>query len=131
MTWVSHPLRIKGWTLCPGGWFYELGDGRRLSVGEWESRCGPIFGRSILVVRPPRLRRYRVELDWEPSDCEECGRELYWPHTTYTYNNPHYYRCCLGCWNAIQHQLWHRLEDDISTAPANIVWSFLLEPASR
>ena len=131
MTWVWHPLRIKGWTLFPGGWFYELGDGRGLSVGEWESRCGPIFGRSILVVNPPQPRRYRLQFDWEPSYCEECGRDLYWPQTTYTYNNPHYYRCCFGCWNAIRHQLWHRLEDELSTAPANIVWYFLLEPAGR
>ena len=131
MTWVWRPRGWKGWISVPAGWFYDLGDGEQLSVGEWESQCGPIFGRSVLVVRPPRPGRYHVELDWEPSGCDECGRELYFPWTTYTYNNPHHYRCCFSCWNVIQHQLWHCLEDDLSTAPANIVWSFLLEPTSR
>ena len=33
----------------------ELGGGETLSAGEWELRCGPIFGCSVLVVRPPQL----------------------------------------------------------------------------
>ena len=127
MTWVWRPCWWRGWTLIPGGWCYDLGGGLELSVGEWESQCGPIFGRRVLVVRPPRPRRYRVELDWEPSECDECGYELHTHWTSY----PYHYRCCYSCWNVIQHQLWHCLEDNLSIAPANIVWPFLLEPASR
>ena len=57
MTWVWHLGWWREQTLIPDEWLYDLGVGDALSVGEWGSRCGPIFGRSVVVLRPPGAPR--------------------------------------------------------------------------
>ena len=94
------------------GWFAQ---------GEWDSAWGTIFGHATLEggSRPDSWH-------WQPQECDdECGRTL-------PFHGPNYnYRCCCACWYIIGHQLWHYLYQSVSEQPANIIWSFLLEPAQH
>ena len=99
-------------------WYIDFGAGEVLTAGEWEAQCGPIFGHAFLVASP-RPGGFH----WWPSECDECGCAFAFLWCNYNY------RCCVGCWNIIERQLWYMLEEAISAASARIVWSFLLEPA--
>ena len=53
-----------------------------------------------------------------------------WVQGLYVYAD-YNYRCCPACWSVIKKQLWEYLEDRIKERPANLVWGFLVESATR
>ena len=62
-------------------------------------------------------------MSYEYDDCDECGC------TQMSYAWPNYnYRICTRCWEAIKYPLWDVLESKLTGRPANVVWSFLVEP---
>ena len=114
------------------------GDTRRLCYpwatnGELEAMSGRVFGHSFLVLN--RIDASRKPLQWSPSVCEECRRPSLLSRWCWELNmailSDYNYRCCSACWSVIKNQLWEYLEDQIMAGPANAVWGFLVEPATR
>ena len=108
-----------GWRSIDGEWQFDA-IGRVLSIGEWKSTFGSVFGHAIQL---PSTRSETFE--WDPAYCEMCGVTI--QHLWVNYN----YRCCFRCWNVIEDQLWRFLVEYVSEAPAQYIWSFLLEPGQH
>ena len=114
------------------------GDTRRLCYpwatnGELEAMSGRVFGHSFLVLT--RIDASRKPLEWSPFVCEECRRPSLLSRWCWELNKcvfrDYNYRCCSACWSIIKKQLWEYLEAQIMAGPANTVWGFLVEPATR
>ena len=106
-----------------------------LGVGEIESMSGGVFGHAFLAINPTLLGDENLEvqpgvfpsdrLTWNPYFCQECRWMCVAQRTDYNY------RCCPACWSIIKRQLWDYLEGEVTENPANRIWSFLVEPATR
>ena len=108
-----------------------------LTKGELEAMSGPVFGHSFLVLKT--IDASRQPLEWSPFVCEECSGECRRPSLLSRWCwelnkcvfRDYNYRCCSACWSIIKQQLWRYLDTQIMAGPANTVWGFLVEPATR
>ena len=100
---------------------------------EIESMSGGVFGHSFLALNLVSDSPNRLQ--WDPIFCQECR----WRAPMFATRSGEYgpvltdynYRCCPACWSIIKKQLWEYLEGEVTEGPANRIWSFLIEPATR
>ena len=101
--------------------------------GEIESMVGRVFRHSFLVLN--RVPDKPNQLRWDPLFCQECWWRAPTLATRWGKDGPvltdYNYRCCTACWSIIKKQLWEYLEGEVTEGPANRIWSFLIEPATR
>ena len=95
------------------------------TVGEIESMSGGVFGHSFLALNPFLSSVGSNRLLWDPYFCQECRWMCVAQRRDYNY------RCCPAFWGIIKRQLWDYLEGEVTENPANRIWSFLVEPATR
>ena len=106
-----------------------------LTEGEIESMSGGVFGHSFLALNLVSDSPHRLQ--WDPIFCQECR----WRAPMFVARSgengsvlvltDYNYRCCPACWSIIKKQLWDYLEGEVTENPANRIWSFLVEPATR